>query len=326
MRVILGVSLLALLVVAFAGCVGGEGKSAPPATAPIQAPPPEFSEETGAIDGQVTDDEGLPITGAEVAIIGGAASTFTAADGRFTLSNVAPGKQTLAAQKLGYESASRIVEVLVGDVVTVSLTLVPLITIEEYHDGFVLDGYFDCTWYYSAVATGASGPCGYTAQYGTIGNPLEQLWTNSKRKWDYPIGPHLMTLTNEVSWVKGTAATADELRIILSHGPIDGKERNQGHNFCITGGANPVKMRWEREDAEDDGGCKTGSDNPSPGPKTISWEKGLLVESFVSVDPASIQGVASQPVALAYQQGFKLYVTYFHGAKAPEEFSALADA
>jgi hypothetical protein len=323
MRGFLLLSLAALLGTGFAGCVGGEGASTEIETnSSEQAAPAEFSDETGAVEGLVSDEEGQPIADAQVAILGGGEiSTTTAADGRFSLSNIPPGKQVIAAQKLGYESVSRSIEVKLGEVSTMTLVLLAIAVVESYHNSFTLKGYFDCTWYIS----GTSGPCGFTQVNGTTGNPLEPLWVNSKRKWNYMADPHAMTITNEITWQKGTAATADQLRVIMSHGPINGKERDGVHNFCVTGGVNPVRMRWEREDAEDDGACKTGTDNPTPGPKTISWDKGLLLQSFVSVNPASIGGAVGQPVALAYQQSFELHISRFYGEKAPEGWSAIPD-
>ncbi len=70
-------------------------------------------QEGGSIIGTVRDVNGNFIPGATVSLSNGA-STTTDADGKFTLSNVAPGEYTLNITKAGYPSITRSVETATG--------------------------------------------------------------------------------------------------------------------------------------------------------------------------------------------------------------------
>lgn len=323
MRAIAPIALLAVVLTAFAGCVGGEG--APAGVQTSAAGPAEFSESTGAIEGVILDGEAVPLAGAEIAILGTdvQAATVSAADGRFVLSNLPPGQHVLAAQKLGYDSASRNVEVRAGESTTVSLALVAIAVVEVYHRTIPFKGYFDCTW----VIPTSSGPCGYIGlTNGTTGNPLQPLWVNSKRKWNWPVEANVYSIIHEITWTKGSFATGEKMQYILSHGPIEGKERDGTHFWCNGAGKSPVRGLWERTELDEEGECMEGrqqitGDN---GPKIID-PSGMLLQSFVSTGAGANPAGGDLPVGGAYQQSFDLFITSFHGEPAPEGFSALAD-
>lgn len=139
-------TLLALLV---SGCVQGEASEAPSTgggpAAPDAAEPAGFDENTGAIEGLVTDDQLQPLPGAQVGIIGTPDRvTVTDVAGRFSLSNLEPGKYQLSANALGYESAARLVEVQAGTLTTVNFALPAIPIMEPYHELFLFNGYISC--------------------------------------------------------------------------------------------------------------------------------------------------------------------------------------
>jgi hypothetical protein len=132
--------IVALLSMAFAGCVGDD--SQPPGAEPsVAAGPADYDESTGGIDGYVTDEELAPIAGALVGILGlPDAEATTDASGRFALSNVPPGVHSLATQKLGYESSTQKVEVASGQSSEVKITLVVLAVEEPYPETIIFNG------------------------------------------------------------------------------------------------------------------------------------------------------------------------------------------
>ncbi len=320
----------AVLIASFAGCVQEpstpDGKDADvPA-----APPAEFDENTGGIEGTVFDEEGAPVPNVQVAVQAASAEPLTIltdAVGKFSFSSLAPGTYQVFASALGYESAAKAVAVTAGESTSAQFVLVKITLINAYHEILMFKGFFDCTW---ANPTG-SGNCGYIGQTnGTTGNPLEPQWVNSKRKWNYLAGPGAMSVLHDLTWTPGSFATGSKMGMTLSHGPLeDGTQRTGTHRFCAASGFNPVQLQWTREDIEDDGECLTGSAQVGgsiAGPPTIDPE-GLLLQSFVSTGVGQVPVLNEDlPVGVAYQQPFDLYVSLFYGEESPEGFTAFVDA
>lgn len=84
---------------------------------------PVAAQETGTIQGTVTDAQGSPVAGARVNVDGTAIGAATGSDGRFVLRNVPAGTRTVRAAMLGYASAQRTATVAAGGTATVSFTL-----------------------------------------------------------------------------------------------------------------------------------------------------------------------------------------------------------
>lgn len=131
-------ALAVLLLVVFAGCVKNEGGQ-PAETS--QAGPAVFEDGNGAIEGLITDGEHAALPGALVGLVelpGIEATTDT--DGRFVISNVAPGTYALAAQKLGYEPKGQKVDVVPGQATEVRLILEPLPIKVAYPETIIFNG------------------------------------------------------------------------------------------------------------------------------------------------------------------------------------------
>ena len=124
------VVVLVLVVGALSGCVGAESSDATQdGNGPgVTAGPAAFDDTTGGIEGSVTDTELVPVAGALVGILTSASSAepitvMTDEAGRFSISHVPPGSQTLQVSALGYGSTSKRVEVVPGQVATVQLVI-----------------------------------------------------------------------------------------------------------------------------------------------------------------------------------------------------------
>jgi TonB-linked SusC/RagA family outer membrane protein len=78
---------------------------------------------TGQISGTVTADDGRPLSGASVSVVGTSIGALTDASGRYTLSGVQAGQRTLQARMLGYSEASSTVAVTAGQAATANFTL-----------------------------------------------------------------------------------------------------------------------------------------------------------------------------------------------------------
>lgn len=138
-----GFSVAVLLIVGvFAGCIQAE--SSGPSTE-TKTGPASFDESSGGIDGLVTDTELQPVAGVLVGILPNellpqGASTSSDASGHFALSLVPPGKYTLQASALGYDAASKIVEVSAGQLTTVSLIVDKLASEDPFSETQVITG------------------------------------------------------------------------------------------------------------------------------------------------------------------------------------------
>jgi hypothetical protein len=117
-----------------AGCVGQGGveQSAGTSSAPNVASPATYTEETGAIEGVVTDDSLAPIAGAELVLSVLGTAAVSDPEGRFGFSEVTPGRVVLTAAKAGYQSWAHAVDVLPGSRVHVAISLVAAPVDEPY--------------------------------------------------------------------------------------------------------------------------------------------------------------------------------------------------
>ena len=80
---------------------------------------------TGQISGTVAQPDGRPVSGASVSVAGTDIGTLTDPDGRFNLSSVPAGQQTVQARMIGYSPASETVTVTAGQAVAATLVVEP---------------------------------------------------------------------------------------------------------------------------------------------------------------------------------------------------------
>jgi TonB-linked SusC/RagA family outer membrane protein len=79
----------------------------------------------GRITGSITSQEGQPLSGASVSVVGTALGALSGPDGRYAIEAVAPGTRTVRATLIGYAEQSREVSVTAGQAVTADFQLAP---------------------------------------------------------------------------------------------------------------------------------------------------------------------------------------------------------
>ena len=127
-----------------AGCAASEGGTTGVTT--TSAAPPSVSAETGSIQGSVLSEDQLPIVGAEVAIIETKASTKTDDTGKFVFNDLVPGTYKVIAQRLGYSSAARSVEVKAQEILELKLTLAAIaVNDDPVRELKIFDGMVQCS-------------------------------------------------------------------------------------------------------------------------------------------------------------------------------------
>jgi hypothetical protein len=296
-----------------AGCVAGESSTTPSTTI---AGPATVDESTGGIEGLVTDDQIAPIAGAMVGLTDAAGiETVTDAGGRFSLSNVPPGNHQLAVQKLGYESAAKKVDVVLGEVTQgLQIVLVPLAVKEPYpevliHKGIIKNGV-------GVILTATCTNCGTAETFYAFKGGLPE---------------DMSALAVEATW-----RTADYLGIdVLDRSNGGGvywriRDKSPIHYIVDACGSylDPPYYASKPMPCDTDGST---SDNKI---QAETWYIGGFQQETHNLDP-----VCRGSVVLAYKAGcyglgyvpelvFTDYYTIFHGEKPGDiaTYSALPDA
>jgi TonB-dependent receptor len=91
--------------------------------------PDAAAQSTGTVEGRVVDaNDGTPLPGANVAVEGTSTGTSTDEDGRYALSGVPTGSQTIRVSFVGYEKAEKTLEVRSGETTSLNVKLKSQIT------------------------------------------------------------------------------------------------------------------------------------------------------------------------------------------------------
>lgn len=292
-------SFAVAVVVLVSGCVGS-GDAATPAGG-ADSVPRVAEPGTARIDVLVTDDAFAPLEGVAVVVSETQQSVATAADGRVAIVGLAPGSYTLFAQRLGFESGAKRVDLEADAVASVHFQLQPLALVDAYHLTLVLRGYMACG---GGLVIVAFTFCGTYTQPTPVGNvTLPPLDPNHRVFFDQDGTPQHKSIVAELVWTPGAAlaATAMQLQLWQNHRcyPVCDPEYDYGG----AEGRSPVVLL---------------SDGPfkglKEGPATITH---TVWTPFSTPDPPY--------VVLTVQQTFMLYSTHFFGLDAPEDFAARPD-
>jgi TonB-linked SusC/RagA family outer membrane protein len=81
------------------------------------------AQQTGTIQGVVTDLENAPVSGAQVSVAGTGLGTLTDAQGRFQVLNVPAGSHQLRLERIGFGAVTRDVTVTAGQVTTLNVRM-----------------------------------------------------------------------------------------------------------------------------------------------------------------------------------------------------------
>ena len=198
-------SALVLRASLVSGCVGGDVRAAD--AAPVRpADPPKPAVDTGSLAGVVTDDERVPISRAQVAVVEQNQQITTDEAGAFTFNGLPAGSFGLVVQALGFEEAVRKVEVRVGEVTFANFTLRALLIEEEFtetvHVGNLIQlshafiNYYvpreiepcgECT-HYREVRKGSKEAMAETIYTNGVPQPMDDLWYNMNKNWTNATG------------------------------------------------------------------------------------------------------------------------------------------
>ena len=285
-------SILVLTTLLLAGCSGKANDTLPPPSS--SAPIGEVrcdgdlcsSNETG-LEGTVTNDEALPIVGADVALLELELSLLTDESGRYAFRETPPGTYTLIASKLGYETIAKKVEILEGTVTTQMLQLVPMATEEPYHETFPFRGRVAC-------GVGGVSPCAVFLFFSLVGQP-DPSGNAQGINWTYDEDAYPDTVIVEVIWTPTATATGQALNYGMFTS-LDGIDRsyiadgNKGSPIYVR--ASEAQLRKAYED---------------------------YASEFQFILYPDAEGAT-------FQQDFSLYRTDFYNGEAPDNWTFVPDA
>lgn len=206
-----------MILASLAGCVSGEGgapaASPSPSSTVAVAPPSETSaaDETGSVEGVVTDEEAVPLAGADVLLRELTIQAKTDPNGSFAFTSVPPGKYSVIVALVGYVDEGKSVQVLAGEVSEVTFQLVRLAVVESYHTTHLWKGKMSC----GAVLVPWCGIMDEANQdYGTP-NPTEERWLFN---WTYASSVVPAQVIFELVWTPTLPQTAQRFTILALTG------------------------------------------------------------------------------------------------------------
>lgn len=277
------------VLLSFAGCI--ENPTSAEGDDPTE---PSSVEETvpgkGSVKGQVTDDEQIPIAGAEAAILNVDAERrlFTDAAGGFVFTGLEPGSYEVAVQKLGFVPSSRLVEVGEGEAASVTFQLERLPDVSKAYYTIILgEGYIACGAYILGVLT--------------ITNANICPWdANHKPRFPFEAPQaELAGILQEVVWQKNHALSANQLSVSLAYKPTCTPFCDAEETLAEEESASPVRLYTDMKDHR----------FPEEPVNLVSWV-------FVGGD--------GQELAVVYQQTMTHYITLFYVVGGdPETFTAI---
>lgn len=292
--------VLLALVLALSGCSGAQaGPNTAASTSSGTAGPASAGATTGGIEGTVTDDSVNPIAGVDVALIELDRSATTDDAGRFSFSEVAPGRVKVVAGKLGYESVARAVDIETGKVAQVNLVLASVAIAVPHHLTVSQEGFIGCGVNARHPAD-TSGTNSYVAACG----PLYYYVSPDLDRFrlDWPLGPtkDMAGLWVETSW-RSTQPAGHGLFIWWT---FVGASIT---TLTRVTGTSPLAARVEADNVTASG-CAA---------------KNCTITSFHYPYANTIGPTSPIDVAVTVQQRLTDYVTVFRGGELPNQFSAL---
>jgi hypothetical protein len=344
-------SILFASVLLLSGCVGGESATPNDVQATDQAPPEAsaatFDDETGAVQGTIINDEGLPVANVLVGVLETGLQTTTAQNGQYTFSNVLPGEYTVSAALLGFEAASKRVTVEAGAIAQANFQLVPVAIEQPYYVSVQELGNIQCSisWNPGAplwapdpsqptnTSRGLLAPGWYTGLQAcgvldivpgaSSANPLPP--TKFILQWENPAGTY--ELLAEMVW-QSTQLTGRGLSFAYEHpdGVNDGSPTYEG-----AAGFSPLRDHVNNSELLEvnlfQGVDPREEDFPTQarGFSTANTTDANLPVPIPAVPVFGAPANQKADVGFALDQKFSIWQTSFVNQPMPENFSALAD-
>lgn len=302
---------LCLVALTLAGCIGEEttptntdGTDSANATATA-------TDDTGAIEGKVFDDDLEKVVGASVALVQGpdlAATAETDDTGRYVLNGIAPGNYRLQVSAICCKNVLRNVDVTAGSVQTIDLSLEKLSNDDlklPYESSDEWAGFYSCGVSVRGPDHGIEGaPRGLFAAACSLADetPLED--PNQDFLKEFNVSRGLKTLYVAMDWQPVGGVSGE--KFLIEIGNEDCVFNSCSYEYAVPAGPPPLIVRIDNDDITEDE-WKWDA---------IEDQRTLQYRVFPTTDDAGV----------VYQQPFTVYTHQFYWEEAPESFNPLPDA
>lgn len=343
---------LALTAGAFAGCVNGEST---PITTVVHHGPAKFTDDTGGIEGYVTDDELVPLAGAIVGIVQSDVITreFSATTdeyGAFSLNHVPPGVHAVQASFLGYRPVAKYVGVYAGSPSHTALALERIPANEAFGETIIMKASA------SNVMWRLSPECLYFGETLPPDNPAR---TQAKTCGGLRLGcspdiceTHFFeeflpetrwkTIVAQLAWTAQSGATGrgftfDVNAPNITRGDGGSIDQSDPYTWQTSSAASPITIRVDNPTTLQERGIKESDYYSYPegrGCSAPDYETAGNCDWFFrifggrcDVSSTVVNDCRTAPVdfGLGYDQPFTVYFSYFYVEPAEQNFSALPD-
>lgn len=293
-----------LVTVTLAGCADGSQETPSGDDGTFQDIDTKATATTGVIRGVVFDPTIVPIEGAKVVIKSLQMETSTSAEGAFVFEKAEPGTHFLSVTRSGYEPVQVSVPVEAGvdkpPIVKVQLQANP--SLAPTVDGYVFDGFIQCSWV--AVAA-ALAMCSVPELAGVdLGDEFLQR-VDVKEYPDFVQG--------ELVW-ESTQSLGEALAFSVYDGTTTAPRRTEGASPRVLQGD---RAFWENGTESD----KSGSPMVAPG-EQLAWRV------FAGAHPSTVPpctGICLWGVGVTVEQRFNIYTHAFYNWTPDQEWLFVVD-
>lgn len=293
-------TLAVMLLAGLAGCAGS-------GTGQTRSQEEDPSATHGNVVGLVTDDEALPLGEVSIRLKSVkvspiAISILTNSDGRFRLERVPAGRQTVLAEKIGYNPVETTITVVPGTDTTVRIVLTPK-PVEEYKVIPLepLRGHYDC----AAEWIANTGSCDYEVKNATGTYVLNVV---NNHTFEVPAG--WGGLLFEVTWQAGVQSAIEGIRF-----QMESQEDLGGMFIKQDATASPFRITLNAGQVAPD--ATLGYPVPQRGVKT--WIHVLPLGYF---DGATCPVQCGRGVGAALDLRYSVYITIFFGGPVDDAYTA----
>ncbi len=320
--------LVALLFVGtlLSGCIAAESTS----TEPL---PASFDETTGAVSGLVVNDEGLPIGGALAGIRETGAQTIADVGGVFTFSNIPSGEYTLDVSQLGFESASKRVTVVTGEVAHINFGLAAIAVEGPWYETIQEQGNVQCSFraYPGVPTTTLSGLPPWTTGVAACGvqqGGVIPVLPDDRFLIIYEIPAGSIEMLAEMEW-QSTQATGSALGFAFE---IQGRSNDPDASYPSPRGKSPLRTHVNESTmiaVDETSGAECIPEGCSVHTRVFAEAETTGITTPVPIGP--FPDPMGDPadrvdVGITLDQRYTIFLTHFHGDVMPEGFTSLADS
>jgi hypothetical protein len=292
-----------LLALALSGC-GSAKQAAEPAHA-------TGDETHGVLVGLITDDESQPLGEAAISLKAVKAAPIqirilSNSEGRFRLENVPMGKQTIIANKPGYNEAASTVTILPGTETTIRMVLT-IKPVDQYKIVSLspISGRYDCAADYVV----ASGECDYEV-YNHTGQKNVPFTDNNNATFQVPSG--WGGILFEIRWDTGTQPVGVEgIRFQL-----ESQEDLGGMFIKLVARDTPMRASINAGEVAPD--ATLGYPMPQRGVGT--W---IHVLPLGTADGGTCAVQCGYGVGVAVQLKYDVFITVFYGGRVDPAYSGI---